>query len=100
MEVDFKIRKLIEEFEIYLYDYCISDEKMKKIRETKKFQEWENKIKVDIENWIYDINECCSQLGNAEYHIPYDLNDSDDRDFIENYFSDEEFVFMEEIGDE
>ena len=100
MEVDFRIRKLIEDFEIYLYDYCISEEKMNKIRKTKKFQEWENKIKKDIENWIYDINQYCSQLGNAEYHIPYDLDDSDDRDFIENYFSDEEFVFMEEIGDE
>ena len=99
MEIDFRIRKLIEDFEIYLYDYCISDKKMERIRNTKKFQEWENKIKVDIENWIYDINECCSQLGNAEYHIPYDLNDSDDRDFIENYFSDEEFVFIEEIGE-
>jgi hypothetical protein len=99
-DIDFKIRRLIEDFEICLYDYYIDDKKMEKIRNTKKFKEWENKIKADIENWVDEINRACVYLGNAEYHTPYNLDDVDDRDFIENYFSDTEFVFTEEIGDE
>lgn len=96
-EIGFKIRKTIDDFEIYLYDYYIDDKKMERIRNTKKFQEWGNKIKADIDNWTNEINEICSELANAEYHTPYDLNDSDDEYFIENYFNDMEFVFTEEI---
>lgn len=95
-DIDLYYRQTIRDFDINIYDYYVSDSDMEKIKKTKKYQYWYNKIKEDIQNWINRVNEICSYIGDREYVYPYNLSDEEDRDYLDNYFSDEEFEFIKE----
>ena len=90
--VDFRIRKLIEDFEIETDGYYISGDKWNKIIATNKYKNWVKKIEEDIQNWVDRVNTICNNLGNAEYHCPYNLDNESDRWFLDEYFSDMEFT--------
>ena len=95
--VDFRIRKIIEDFDINIDDYYVSEDKLRKIITTKKYQKWYEDIKKDIQNWIDRLNVICATLGNAEYYYPYNLDNENDKDWLDNYFSDEEFTDTREV---
>lgn len=90
--VDFKIRRTIIDFEIEVEDFCSSSDKLLKIMETKKYQNWVKKIEEDIQKWVDRVNNICTDMGNAEWNCPYNLDDENDRDYLDNYFSDMEFT--------
>lgn len=97
-EIDLHIRKYIEEItenDIFLYDYYIDSEKMEKIKNTKKYQKFINEIIKDVNNWIEEINKECKYLIDNEYRYPYDINDPDDLEFLNNFFENEQFIFEE-----
>ena len=94
-DVDFRIRKLIESFDIDIYDYYINSDKLDRIKATKKYQKWEENIKQDIEKWVDCVNSLCSDLGNSEYQYPYNMSDEEDKNFLDWYFEDIEFESIE-----
>ena len=97
-EIDLHIRKYIEEItenDIFLYEYYIDSEKMEKIKNTKKYQKFINEIIKDVNNWIEEINKECKYLIDNEYRYPYDINDPDDLEFLNNFFENEQFIFEE-----
>lgn len=96
-DVNFKIRKIIEDFDLDIWTYYIDSKTFDKIEKTKKYQKWYEDIKKDIQNWVNRVNEICSTLGNAEYYYPYDLDNENDKDWLDNYFSDEEFTNTREV---
>lgn len=91
-DVDFKIRKLIEDFDLDIWTYYIDSKTLSKIENTKKYQNWVKKIKEDIEKWVDRVNTICANLGDAEWNCPYNLDNVDDRNYLDNYFSDMEFT--------
>lgn len=99
-DVDFHIRKLIETFDINVYDYYVDSDKLDKIKATKKYQNWINNIRKDIEKWIDCVNTLCCDLGNNEYKYPYDMDDEDDKFYLDMYFEDVEFETYEIVGDD
>ena len=98
-DVDFKIRRTIESFDIDIYEYYIDSDKLDRIKATKKYQKWEENIKKDIEKWVDRVNELCTDLGDAEYHTPYNLN-NDDKYFLDMYFENIEFESIEYLESE
>lgn len=90
--VDFKIRKIIKDFDLYVCDYYIDSKTLSRIVQTKKYQNWYNNIRKDIQNWIDRVNTICSELCNSAYNYPSNLDDEVERDFLDNYFSDMEFT--------
>ena len=99
-EIDFKIRRYIEEItenDICIYDYYIDSEKLEKIQSTKKYQKWIAAIVQDVNNWIDRVNEAAAEVLKNEYSYPYNLNDGEDRYFLDNYFCDCDFTYTEEI---
>lgn len=99
-DIDFHIRRTIESFDIDIYDCYIDDEKLEKIKATKKYQKWISDIKQDIEKWVDRVNELCCDLGNSEYSYPYNMDNEEDKNFLDWYFEDMEFENVEDIGDE
>jgi hypothetical protein len=97
--IDFHIRKLIETFDIDIYDYYIDSDKLEKIKATKKYQKWINDIRNDIEKWVDCVNSLCSDLGDAEYKYPYDMDDEDDKFYLDMYFEDMDFETYEIVGE-
>lgn len=93
-DVDFVIRKTIEDFDITIDDYYIEYEKLEKIKNTKKYKNWVENIKKDIKNWVDRVNEICSDLGNSEYYCPCDLDDKVDEYYLNCFFED---ISFEEI---
>ena len=90
--VDFKMRRTIIDFEIEVDDYYVECDKLRKIMATKKYQNWVKKIEEDIQKWVDRVNTICANLGDAEWNCPYNLDNVDDRNYLDNYFSDMEFT--------
>lgn len=95
-DVDFHIRKYIDEFEIEIDDYYVDSEKLEKIKNTKKYKNWINNIKTDIQKWVDLVNEFCKDIGDKEYYCPYNLDDEEDKEYLDFYFMDMEFEKIEE----
>ena len=93
--VDLHIRRYIEDFDINIIDYYVDTEKLEKIKETKKYKKWFNNIHNDITNWMQEINELCKYLLSKEYCSPYNLDDAEDKDFLDYYFENEEYETIE-----
>lgn len=91
-DVDFKIRRLIEDFDLDIWTYYIDSETLSKIEKTKKYQNWVKKIEEDLQKWVDRVNIICTSMGDAEWNCPYNLDNVDDRDYLDNYFSDIEFT--------
>ena len=90
--VDFKTRRTIVDFEIEVDDYYVECDKLRKIMATKKYQNWVKKIEEDIQKWVDRVNDICARTGDAEWNCPYDLDNENDKYFLDNYFSDMEFT--------
>lgn len=71
--------------DINIYEYNIDDDKLKKIKATKKYKKWADEIVKDVNNWINEINEVCINYINNLYDIP--------DDFINDYFINNEIDF-------
>lgn len=91
-DIDFKIRRLIEDFDLDIWTYYIDSKTLSKIEKTKKYQNWVKKIEEDIQKWVDRVNTICTNLGDAEWNCPYNLDDEVDKDYLDNYFSDMEFT--------
>lgn len=99
-DINLHIRKYIDnidENDIYVYDYYIETDKMEKIKNSKKYKNWIDSIIKEVNSFIDKINSACKEVGNGEYHCPYDLEDTEDREFLEVYFENEEFETIENI---
>ena len=96
-DIDLHIRKYIDSFDIDIYDYYIDSDKLEKIQQTKKYKKWIEEIETDIQKWIDLANEYCKDLGNNEYCCPYNLDDSEDKDWLDNYFSEEVYESIENL---
>jgi hypothetical protein len=99
-DIDFHIRKLIETFDIDIYDYYIDSDKLEKIKATKKYQKWIDDIRNDIEKWVDCVNDLCSDVGNSEYKYPYNMDDEDDKYYLDMYFEDMEFETYEIVKED
>lgn len=98
LDYDINIRRLIENITLYAESYYgLTREQREKIENTKKYKEWIEKAQKRVNEWVDRVNDICSELGKSEYYVPYDLDDSVERDFLDNYFEDMEFEFVEEI---
>lgn len=98
VDIDLHIRKYIEEItenNINIYDYYLTLEEEKKIKNTKKYKNFINEIIKDVNNWINEINEACAVLIKNEYNYPSLLNDPEEADYLNNYFYDSEFIYEE-----
>ena len=95
-DVDLHFCKYIEnikENDLYIYDYYINDDKMAKIKNTKKYKKWVKNIIDTINKWIDLVNEYAKIMIENEYHSPYNLDNEDDADFLNNFFSDYTFNY-------
>ena len=95
-DIDLHIHKYIENIttdDLDIYTYYLDDEKLEKIQATKKYQNFINKVVKDINNWIDEANEIAKNILSKEYYIPYNLNDPEDRSYLDNYFYDSEFTY-------
>lgn len=97
-DVNLHIRKYIDKIDqtnIYINDYYIEENLLNKIINTKKYKNFINKIIKDVNNWIDEINTACKEIIKNEYCYPYNLDDPDDVDYLNNYFCDDEFIIEE-----
>lgn len=95
-DIDLHIHKYIENItadDLDIYTYYLDDEKLEKIQATKKYQNFINKVIKDINNWIDEANEIAKNILSKEYYCPYNLNDPEDVDYLNNYFYDSEFTY-------
>ena len=92
-----KYIKKIDINDIDIYDYYIGSEKLEKIQASKKYQKWMQEIIQDVNNWIEEVNDAASFIIKNLYCYPYNLNDSEDVYFLDNFFADCEFTYTEDI---
>lgn len=89
-DIDLTIHKIINhitEDDVVVEDYYIDDNKLEKIKATKKYKKWVNDIVEDVNKWIDDINEVC-----IKYMNNYNYNYTPD-DFVEDYFKNNDIEF-------
>ena len=67
------------------------------MKKTKKYQKWYNEIEKDVKAWAERANEICGNLIKEEYNYPSMLSIAWEKDWLDNYFSEEEFETIEEI---
>lgn len=87
-DIDFTICKIIKHItkdDVIVEDYYVDSDKLKKIKATKKYQKWVNKIVEDVNKWVDEINEVCINYMNDLYDMP-DY-------FIDDYFINNEIEF-------
>lgn len=96
-DIDLHIRKYIEYCDTEINDYYIDTDKLDKIRDTKKYQKWIQEIRTEVEKWIDKANEICGNIGNKEYCCPYNLDNTEDKDWLDSYFAEEVFETIENI---
>lgn len=97
-DINLHIRKYIDKIDqtnIYINDYYIEENLLNKIIKTKKYKNFINEIIKDVNNWIDEINAACAEIIKNEYCYPYNLDDPDDVDYLNNYFYDDEFIIEE-----
>ena len=99
-DIDLHIRKYIENFDININDYYIDSEKIEKIKNTKKYKKWIKNIEEEITNWIQDINSSCKYIMDREYCYPCDLDNTEDKEYLDMYFENEEFETIEVLENE
>lgn len=95
-DIDLHIHKYIENItadDLDIYTYYLDNEKLEKIQATKKYQNFINKVVKDINNWIDEANEIAKNILSKEYYCPYNLNDPEDKSYLDNYFCDSEFTY-------
>lgn len=97
-DIDLTIHQIINhitEDDVVVEDYYIDDNKLEKIKATKKYKKWVNDIVEDVNKWIDEINEVC-----IKYMNNYNYNYAPD-DFVEDYFinNDIEFKYYVETID-
>ena len=95
-DIDLHIRRYIEEInenDINIYTYYLDNETLEKIQNTKKYKKFINEIINYINKWINEVNEACKKIMSKEYYYPYNLDDSEDSDYLDNYFSYSEFIY-------
>lgn len=101
-DVDLHICKYIKEIEeqdVYIYDYYINTNKLERIKKTKKYKTWINKIIKEVNLWIDKVNELASYMIKNEYNTPTDLNNEEEANYINCYFENDVFTY-ELIKDE
>lgn len=101
-DIDLHISKYIQkinEDDICVSDYYVETEKLEKMKNTKKYKKFIEEIITEVNNWINDINEACETLITKEYYCPYNLDDEEDKGFLDWYFEDREFVFEKECDE-
>lgn len=96
-DVDLEIGKYINGFNIYLNEYYMDEKKLERIKNSKRFKKWYEKIEKEISNWIDDANKYCAYVLKNEYDCPSCLGIEEEREWLDNYFSGEEFETIEEI---
>ncbi len=90
-DIDIHISKYIKnitEDNIYISDYYIDNEKMEKIKSTKKYKTWINKIINYVNKWIDEVNSLCEAY--------FDEQDSCfciESDPVISYFENTEFKY-------
>lgn len=99
-DIDLHIRKYIDSYDININDYYIDSDLLEKIQKTKKYKKWIESIEKDVNNWINDVNEACKYIMSREYYCPYNLENEEDREYLDNYFCEEEFETTEVIENE
>ena len=100
-DVDFNIRRYIDEedFTINLDDYYIETDKLEKIKNTKKFKDWYQKLQEEVKQWIQQINEAASNLIKNEYNCPSLLSIPEEKEWLDSYFSVIDFEDTEVLKD-
>lgn len=89
-DIDLTIHQIINhitEDDVVVEDYYIDDNKLEKIKATKKYEKWVNDIVEDVNKWIDEINEVC-----IKYMSNYNYNYAPD-DFVEDYFKNNDIEF-------
>ena len=89
-DIDLTIHTIINhitEDDVVVEDYYIDDNKLEKIKATKKYKKWVNDIVEDVNKWIDEINEVC-----IKYMNNYNYNYASD-DFVEDYFKNNDIEF-------
>ena len=89
-DIDLTIHQIINhitEDDVVVEDYYIDDNKLEKIKATKKYKKWVNDIVEDVNKWIDEINEVC-----IKYMNNYNYNYASD-DFVEDYFKNNDIEF-------
>ena len=87
-DIDIKICKTIKNIttdDIIIEDYYIDDNKLEKIKATKKYKKWVNDIVEDVNKWIDEINEVCENYIKNYNYVP--------DDFVEEFFTNREIDF-------
>lgn len=97
-DVDLHFRKYIcEDFEIYVDNYYVESDKLEKIENSKKYQDWLSDNKEYVNKWIDRVNEISKYMLDREYSYPYNIDDSEDAEWLANWFDGEEFESVEDI---
>lgn len=89
-DIDIKIYKTINNItndDVIIEDYCIDSDKLEKIKATKKYQKWVNKIVEDVNKWVDEINEVCNTYIEDWDYVP--------DDFVEEFFTGIDFNYEE-----
>jgi hypothetical protein len=98
--VDFTIRRYIEDFDIIVDDYYVDADKMTRIMETKKYKNWLDGIKNDIQKWVDRVNESSKYILTREYCYPYNIHDDEDKEWLDMYFEDMDFESVETLHED
>ena len=69
-------------------NWSVDQEVYNKIVATKKYKKWVKNIIDTINKWINLVNEYAKIMIEYEYYSPYNLDNEDDADFLNNFFSD------------
>lgn len=99
-DIDLHISKYIKEIDesdIFVSDYYVETEKLEKMKNTKKYKTFINEIIKEVNDWIDEVNEACGVLIRNEYYTPYNLDDEEDKNYLDYYFENKEFIFEEGV---
>lgn len=97
-DIDLHFRKYIrDDFEIYVDNYYIDDDKLARIENTKKYKNWLSEQYTLVSKWIDRVNEISKYMLDREYSYPYNLDDEEDSDWLEGWFEGQEFETIEEV---
>lgn len=84
-DVYVKVGEDVETDDIEIYEYYIDDAKLERIKATKKYQNFIEEIRKDLQDMLDEIDKAVKTLNYDEYNIP--------QEFIEEYMEDGEYSF-------
>ncbi len=102
-DIDLHIRKYIEpitENDINIYDYYISDEKLERIKKTKKYKNFIDTIIKNVNEWIEEANKVCKCYMDSCYYPLCTLDEEEKADWLNNFYCDIEFTDEKDITNE